>query len=417
MAWEATCASRRRRRVAWAGVSAVKSFQSAVALALCVGAACGCGKDLSTGIPAGGSSPRVPAVGEHGAGGLSTKNTTRLGGEDAATDAAAVAVAVYPGLTPATRPRAVVLVDEGNWPAALAASTLAGWPLHAPLLYSAGGRLPEASERALGAMRPTGAPELGGTSAIAIGDAPAPAGYESRSLRSASPAALAVSIEQLASSLRKRSPDRVIVTSLDGPPAMSMPAAGLAAQSGAPVLFVHRTQIPPTTAEELRRLSRPSIYVVGPTGAVDERVARALGRLGPVTRIDGPDPVSGAIAVARYADGAFGWGVVEPGHGLVFASARRPLDAPAAAALSASGDYGPLLLVEDPTHLPPALSAYLSDLQPGTPPSGPVHGVYNHGWLIGGEAAISASVQAQIDAILEISPREAEPEAGVQPEA
>jgi hypothetical protein len=417
MAWEATCANRRRRRVAWAGVSAVKSFQSAVALALCVGAACGCGKDLSTGTPAEGSSPRVPAVGEHGAGGLSTKNTTRLGGEDAATDAAAVAVAVYPGLTPATRPQAVVLVDEGSWPAALAASTLAGRPLHAPLLYSADGRLPEASERALSAMGPTGAPELGGTSAIAIGDAPAPAGYESRSLRGASPAALAVSIEQLASSLRKRSPDRVIVTSLDGPPAMSMPAAGLAAQSGAPVLFVHRTQIPPATAEELRRLSRPSIYVVGPTGAVDERVARALGRLGPVTRIDGPDPVSGAIAVARYGDGAFGWGVVEPGHGLVFASARRPLDAPAAAALSASGDYGPLLLVEDPTHLPPALSAYLSDLQPGTPPSGPVHGVYNHGWLIGGEAAISASVQAQIDAILEISPREAEPEAGVQPEA
>jgi len=49
----------------------------------------------------------------------------------------------------------------------------------------------------------------------------------------------------------------------------------------------------------------------------------------------------------------------------------------------------------------------VSDLQPGYPSSGPVHGVYNHGWLIGDEHAIPLATQAKLDAMLEISARRA----------
>jgi hypothetical protein len=92
----------------------------------------------------------------------------------------------------------------------------------------------------------------------------------------------------------------------------------------------------------------------------------------------------------------------------VFANAGRPLDAPAAALLSATGDYGPLLLLGVATQVPPALVDYLSDIQPAytdAPQFQPVRGVYNHGWLIGDEQAISAVSQAEIDSILEISQR------------
>ena len=112
--------------------------------------------------------------------------------------------------------------------------------------------------------------------------------------------------------------------------------------------------------------------------------------------------------VARFTDGTFGWGVKEPGHGLVFANAGRPLDAPASALLSATGDYAPLLLVEGPEGVPPALAGYLSDIQPAygsAPQYQPVHGTYNHGWLIGDERAISLRTQAEIDSMLEIAPR------------
>jgi hypothetical protein len=371
----------------------------------------GCGKSVPAKAPENFGGP-VAAVSEQGAGGLSTKNTTRLGGATSTVDAAAVALAVYPGFTSATRPQAVVLVDERDWPGALAASTFAGHPLHAPLLFSEGVTLPGASERALSAMKPTGSAALGASSGgnaqvIAIGGAAPPAGYVTRPVAGDTPASLAVAIEQLASALRGHSPRRVIVTASDGPPAMTAPAAGLAAQSGAPVLFVKRAGVPRETAVELARLGRPSIYVVGPRNVVSERALRELQAFGAVTRIAGDDPSSNAIAVARFSDGTFGWGAVEPGHGLVFANPQRPLDGPAAAPLAATGDYAPLLLLEGPDRLGSALGSYLSDLQPGTPPSGPVHGVYNHGWLMGDESSITATTQARIDATLQISPHEA----------
>jgi hypothetical protein len=379
--------------------------QAALGLVLC-GAISGCGKTLSQQARENGSGS-VAAVSTHGAGGLSTKNTTRLGGSESATDAAAVAVAVYPGLTPATRPQAVGLVDDRDWPAALAASTLAGRPLHVPLLCSDGGKLPEASMQALLAMRPTGAGALKSVQVIRIGNGGAPPGYRTGSLTGNDPASLAVAVEQLSSTLRKRAPRQLIVTAADGAPAMTMPAAGLAAQTGTPILFVERSRIPQVTRAELRRLGRTSMYVVGPSTVVGENVTSELSRYGKVTRISGQDPVTNAIAVARFTDGSFGWGVVEPGHGLVFANASRPFDGPAAAPLSATGDYGPLLLLERPEGIPAELGAYLSDLQPGSPSSGPVHGVYNHGWVIGDESAISAKTQASLDALLEIAQRPA----------
>lgn len=377
----------------------------------------GCGKSLST-QTSGSSQGPVAAVSGEGAGGLSTKNTTRLGGASAVTDAAAVSETVYPGLMRATRPRAVVLVDLHDWPAALAASTLAGSPLHAPLLYSEGASLPQASAVALATMKPIGTSAFAAgansstkpTQVIEVGRTATPAGFVAGSISGAGPAALAVAIEQAASVARKRAPRKLIVTSAEGPPAMTMPAAGLAAQTGAPILFVGRSSIPKATAAELRRLGRTSIYIVGSSSLVGPGVAKDLARYGSVTRIGAGTPSSNAIAVARYTDGSFGWGALEPGHGLVFANAARPLDAPAAAPLSATGDYAPLLLLEASDTIPAQLGVYLSDLQPGSPSSGPVHGVYNHGWVIGDTSAISAATQASLDARLEIAPRP-EPEA------
>ena len=87
----------------------------------------------------------------------------------------------------------------------------------------------------------------------------------------------------------------------------------------------------------------------------------------------------------------------------MFATTQRPLDAAAAAPLSASGTYGPLLLVTAANALPAPLQDYLLDIQPGYDED-PVRGVYNHGWIIGDENAVSVDVQARIDTLLEIQP-------------
>jgi hypothetical protein len=136
---------------------------------------------------------------------------------------------------------------------------------------------------------------------------------------------------------------------------------------------------------------------------ISEGVVGELRKLGTVKRVSGPDPVTNAIAFSRFSDAGFGWGVTDPGHGFVFATTARTLDAAAGAPLSAAGKYGPLLLVTEAQALPQAVQDYLLDVQPGYDKD-PVRGVYNHGWLMGDEAAISADVQSRIDTLLEIQP-------------
>jgi putative cell wall-binding protein len=194
----------------------------------------------------------------------------------------------------------------------------------------------------------------------------------------------------------------VLIASADRPD-FAMPAAGWAAKSGQPVLWTGRDALPAETRAAIRDHGKPRIYVLGPEDVISEAVEKELRKLGSVARISGPDPVSNAIAFARFTDGRFGWGVVDPGHGLVVASTARSLDAAAAAPLSASGKYGPLLLVTEAQALPQSLQDYLLDIQPGYDDD-PVRGVYNHGWLMGDEAAISADVQSRIDTLLEIQP-------------
>jgi len=378
----------------------------------------GCGKGGETTAHGGGGSggpvPSLAPVAEEGAVTVTTRNTTRVGGADPVVDAAAVARVVYPGLTGTSRPQAVVVVDRHDWPAALAASPLAGAPLNAPILYAEGGSLPQISREALEAMHPTGAAALGGAQVIRVGtQAAIPTGYVARTLAHSDAAGIAGEVEKVLSTVAGAPPKQAIVVGLGGARSLQMPAPGLAAMSAVPLLGVGGGELPAATEGLLRSMHRPAIYVVN-AAKLSPAALGALARLGRVTRIPEKEgtvattPSGSSIAAARFTDGTFGWGIKEPGHGLVFARSSRPFDAPAAALLSATGDYGPLLLLETATTIPQPLVTYLSDIQPAytsAPEFSPVRGVYNHGWLIGDEAAIALSTQAQLDSLLEISPR------------
>ena len=333
---------------------------------------------------------------------FATRNTTRVGGADAVADAAGVAQAVFPSRGRDTRPRAVTLVDTTDWRVAVSAAQLMAAPLRAPLLYSDGDRLPAATEQALGRLIPTGAEEAGGAQVIRIGEAAVAEGYKTTEVEGADYAALAQAIDRLHTAAAGKASPAVVVASADQP-GFAMPAAGWAAKSGDPVLWVTRDAIPPATRAAITSHKRPRIYVLGPESAVSASVLDQLGELGATRRVSGADPIANAIAFARFSDGSFGWNVVDPGHGLVFATTQRPLDAAAAAPLSAAGSYGPLLLLTAADALPAPLQDYLLDIQPGYADD-PVRGVYNHGWLIGNEGAVSVDVQARIDSLLEIQP-------------
>ena len=304
----------------------------------------GCGSEPRTlespRIGRAGTEPNAPQ--QLGFPAFATKNTTRVGGADPIADAAAVARAVFPGGAPGARPRAVVIADQRVWQGGLAAAVLVSAPLRAPLLLSDGGELPGASAEALDALAPTGASELGGAQIVRVGEV---AGARRLSLH-----------DDRRRATRARSPPRS--TACRPPPSGTPAARSSSPQPTAPrsrcrppagrrrpatrCCSCTATRSPARPSPRCRRTAaRASTCSGRPSASSAEASSARCGELGPVTRVAAADPVRSAIAFARYADGLFGWGIVDPGHGLVFANAHRTLDAAAAAPLSASGTLRP----------------------------------------------------------------------------
>jgi hypothetical protein len=291
-------------------------------------------------------------------------------------------------------------------------------PIKAPVLLAGTTSLPTATSEALSALAPTGSGPAGGAQVIRVGSVPAVTGLRSVAVNGSDPYALAAGIDRFVSAVAGQPSSDVVIASATNP-GYAMPAAGWAAESGNPILFVSSTGIPAPTRQALLSHQRPHIYVLGPPSVISHAIVAQLGRYGSVKRVGDEDPAANSVAFAKYRDPAcpygqpcahvpnsFGWAMRSPGHGYVLLNASRPLDAAAAAALSGSGDYGPQLLVDNPSTLPKAVLNYFLDYAtPGYTQEGPTAAVYNHGWVIGGQTAISLPVQAEVDGLLEAVPQ------------
>ena len=121
-----------------------------------------------------------------------------------------------------------------------------------------------------------------------------------------------------------------------------MPAAAWAARSGDPVLFVNKDSVPKPTIDALAAGRGRDVYALGPPSAISDKALTNAGKSPRRTWCGSgtTDPVANAIDFARYSNGSFGWNINDPGHGFVIASDTDPMDAAAAAPLSASGDLG-----------------------------------------------------------------------------
>jgi len=348
---------------------------------------------------------------------LATKNTTRVSGGDPVADAAGVALAVYPSATAGTHPEAVTIAPTDDWQAALASSVLMAAPIRAPVLLSPHSRLPSATADALVTLAPGGSGASGGAQAILVGDVARPPGLHSVSIGGHDPYTLAAGIDRFESAAAGRPSSNVVIASADSP-SYAMPAAGWAAESGDPILFVSSSDVPAPTRQALLSHGRPNIYVLGPLSVIPDSVVAQLSKFGPVKRVGANDPAANSVAFAIYRDppcangqpcahvpGSFGWAIKSPGHGYVLLNSSRTLDAAAAAPLSAAGTYGPDLVIDGADSLPSSVESFFFNYAtPGYTQEGPTAAVYNHGWVIGDPSAISVSVQAKLDADLEPQP-------------
>jgi hypothetical protein len=349
---------------------------------------------------------------------LATKNTTRVSGADPVANAAGVALAVFPSTVAGTHPTAVTIAPSDDWEAAIASSVLMAAPIRSPILLSGSGALPAASANALSLLAPSGAGQVAGAQIIRVGNVAAPR-MRAANIRGTDPYTLAAAIDRFATAATagKPSPDVMIASTAD--PAYAMPAAGWAAESGDPVLFVSSSGVPAPTAQALIAHQRPHIYVLGPSSVIPDSVLAQLRRYGTVARVGAQDPAANSVAFAIYRDppcaanqpcahvpGSFGWAMRSPGHGYTLLNGNQPLDAAASAPLSASGSYGPQLVLDTANQLPSSvLNFFLDYATPGYTQEGPTAAVYNHGWVIGDPSTISVSVQAEMDSLLEVVPQ------------
>ena len=335
-----------------------------------------------------------------------TKNTIRVGGGDAAADAAGVASAVFPGTGDASRPTAVVLVDKDDWQAGVTAAALTARPIGAPILVSDGGDLSPVTSDTLERLKPKGSDLSKDAQVIRVGDKPArPDGFKTAVIQGRNPYERAAAVDRFFSAAKGKPSANVVVTTGEKAE-FAMPAAAWAARSGDSVLLTRKDAVPPATRKALREHEKPKIFLLGPPSVISKKVEKDLGKLGDVTRIQGSGPVENAIAFARFEKGNFGWGVVVPGFNFTVAGTSRPLDAAASAALATKGVFAPLLLTDRADSLPRALETYLLSVQPGFEDD-PGQAVYNRVWILGDDKQVSVAAQARLDQITELIPVQA----------
>jgi hypothetical protein len=338
-----------------------------------------------------------------------TRNTIRVGGSDAAADAAGVAGALYPATGDADRPTAVVLVDQDDWATAISASVLVGRPIAAPILLTNGGDMPAVSQDVLDRLEPKGSDLSKDAQVIRVGpDVARPDGVKTALIEGDDEFQRAAAIDRFFSAARASPSNDVVLFSAQDAE-FAMPAAAWAARSGDAALPVRRDRVPAPIVKALREHDRPNVFVLGPESVISKRVVEQIEKAKlarNVDRIEGPNPVENAIAFARYEKGDFGWGIVVPGYNFTVASTTRPSDAAAAAALATRGVFAPLVLTDNAARLPRKLEEYFLSVQPGYEDD-PGQAVYNRAWILGDDEAVSVEQQAQLDQLTELIPVQA----------
>ncbi len=334
---------------------------------------------------------------------FATSNTTRIGGSDPTSNAAAAALAVFPGTSEKQRPVAVALVDNEDWAGAIAAAVLMAEPIHAPLLFGEPEGVPDPTAAALETLQPHGGAASGGDAVFAIGNVQVPQGMSAAKVAAGDAATEAAAIARLRDRVAGSKPDAIILAS-SSEPAYAAPAAAYAARSGDPVLFTDAKELPQETIAALRRAKGVPVYALGPGSAISGKVLKEVEEVSgaKAQRISGNNPVAAAIAFARFDDGEFGWHVTDPGHGFVLVRSGSPQEAAAAAPLSASGTWGPLLLTDSADTLPSELRGYFLDVKPGYT-SDPTRAFYNHVWIVGDAGQISVGQQAEVNEVAELA--------------
>lgn len=340
---------------------------------------------------------------------ISSKNTTRINTDDPVEAAVTVSQTLWMATSEDNRPGSIILTSADNWQNAVVSADLIHHPSNGPILFVNKDGIPEATANEMKRLKPKGVESNEGIQAILVGDLDQKVedqakklGFKTDKVIADNPAALAKAIDAYYAKVAGENPASVIIGSMESQE-YTMPAINWIAHMPEPLLYVMKDEIPQETKEALQtRGGKANIYILGPESVISADVATGLKQYGKVVRIAGGDPYANAVTFAQYKDKAtgFGWGITTPGHNFSFVNLENPRLAIAGAPFSHLGKHAPLLWTTKDS-MPDSVMSYVMSTQPKYEIS-PTEGPYNHAWLTGSQASISAKAQGQIDTMLEI---------------
>lgn len=336
---------------------------------------------------------------------LATKNTTRVLGTNAEELSISTSKMIWPASANGTKPTVVLLAPSDQWQVQLVATDLIHHPSDGPLLVTDETKVSEEILEELNRLSPKGASD--GTQVIAVGmEDSALEGISSqfkiKQIKGKDSFELAAAIDDYFAEVSGELPASVIVSTSENPE-YAAPAGNWISHMPEPLLFVKKDEIPEKTRESLKkRNGKANIYLLGPETVISSKVEADLGQYGKVIRIAGKDPISNSIAFAKYKDPAtgFGWGITNPGHGLLLGNREQVKEVIPAASFAHRGKHAPLLLTEKDKATDDLID-YLKELKPLFKKE-PTEGPYNHLYVMGNEDWISAEQQGDLDHLIEI---------------
>jgi len=337
---------------------------------------------------------------------LATKNTTRITGGSAEEIALSASRMIWPATANGTKPNVVLLAPSDNWQTQLVGLDLVHHPSDGPLLVTEKGKVSEVVLNEIKRLNPKGAQD--GTQVITIGmEANAvkqitDASLKVKEIKGETPEKIAAAIDEYYASVDGELPQSVVVSTSEKAE-FAAPAGSWISHMPEPLLYVTKDKIPAETEAALkRRNGKANIYLLGPEDAVGKQVENDLKKHGNVIRISGNDPVTNAIAFAKYKDAktGFGWGITQPGHGLVLVNVENISKSLPALPFAHRGKHAPLLLTEK-EKAPETLLTYLKELKPLFKKE-PTEGPYNHMYIVGGSDWVSDEQQGDLDHLIEI---------------
>lgn len=340
---------------------------------------------------------------------LNTKNITRLNSDDPVVVSVLTSQTIWPATHEGNKPGTIMLAPLEQWQIALSSLNLVHHPNDGPLLYTTDGFIPDIVMNEINRLKPKG--NIDDIQIMVLGElnegeTDKLEGYQTTHLNEVDPAAFAYAIDEAYAQLINHVPNSVIIGSYEDEAKLyTIPAGSWITHMDESLLYVSKNDIPEPTINALqKREGKAHIYLIGPEHIISNDVKNELQQYGKVVRISGETPEQVAIEFAKYKNEntGFGWGVAQPGHGLVFISTHSPHLAITAAPFAHLGKHAPMLWLPN-GELNEQLKDYLAVLKPKFKKD-PTEGPYNHGYLIGSENLVSFYQQGRIDDLLEIVP-------------